>query len=115
MYAHGDGVRPDAGAAMRWMQAVATRHEPSAEHELRYVYEYGHSGSYTAQGIDYDWDRAANLWHEAASQGLAAAEFDFGRAYQYDMGARFIMSASAVAKVEILLRRTQVSLRCLTV
>ncbi len=86
MYAHGDGVRADAGAALRWMQAAATQHEPSAEHELGYVYEYGHSGSYTAYGIDDDWDRAANLWHDAASQGLAAAEFDFGRAHQYGIG-----------------------------
>jgi uncharacterized protein len=86
MYAHGDGVRADAGAALRWMQSAAAQHEPSAEHELGYVYEYGHSGNYSGYGVDDDWDRAASLWQDAASQGLAAAEFDVGRAYQYGIG-----------------------------
>jgi uncharacterized protein len=86
MYAHGDGVQANAAAALHWMQVASAGNEPSAENELAFVYEYGRTGRYAGYGVPDNWDLAAKLWQQSASQGLSSGEFSLGRAYEYGIG-----------------------------
>ena len=86
MFAKGDGVAVDLGAAGHWYKAAAAQGEPGAENLLGTIYEYGSTPAFSPYGIADNWDAAGRLWQASAAQGWAPGEFSLGRAYQYGIG-----------------------------
>jgi hypothetical protein len=74
MYAQGQGVARDFGAAVRWWRKAAVQGNPQAQYDLGLMYALG-------RGVARD-NRAAVRWcHKAAEQGLAKAQYYLGLQY----------------------------------
>ena len=77
-YAHGEGVRQNAGEAVRWYRQAAGRGNAKAQSNLGKMYEDG-------LGVREDWAEAVRWYRRSAEHGYAEGQFNLGRAYQFGL------------------------------
>jgi TPR repeat protein len=79
LYGKDDVVPQDYGEALRLLRIAAEVHIPAALYDLAVCYANG-------EGVEQDWDRAFELYLQAALHGDDDAVFKVGQSYFYGRG-----------------------------
>ena len=84
---YGEGVYGpvNCAKAVKWYRKAAAQRNPHGLNGLGIYYTLGCSGS-GSEGVAIDYAKAIELFHNAANQGYAPAEYNIGVAYAHGWG-----------------------------
>lgn len=82
MYRQGRGVARDSAEAVRWYRQAVERGNPRAANDLGLMYKHGRAG------LPRDYDRALQLFNQAAAQDYSYALWNLGDMHENGLGVR---------------------------
>jgi uncharacterized protein len=80
MYEQGEGVEQNDELALKWYEEAARRGNHYAQHNLAICYINGE------KGLNVDYDKAAELFAQAATHGNSRSQFCLGHLYEHGRG-----------------------------